>query len=90
VVRRIGYFFSDYIILFDLTLLIKSLGDLCDAGTPGLIPNPVVKGISADGTWRATSREGRSLPRDFSLTNPKGLHLLVLYPQMQPLFVFNS
>ena len=43
----------------------KSLGDLCDGGTPGNIPNPVVKAVSADGTWRATSWESRSLPRDF-------------------------
>jgi hypothetical protein len=34
-------------------------------GTPGHIPNPVVKDVSADGTWRATSWESRSLPRDF-------------------------
>jgi hypothetical protein len=43
-----------------------SLGDLSDVGTPGPIPNPVVKHISADGTWRATSWESRSLPRGFS------------------------
>src|SRR5450759_554120 len=43
----------------------KSLGVLCDVGTPGLIPNPVVKDVSADGTWRATSRESRSMPRVF-------------------------
>jgi hypothetical protein len=34
-------------------------------GTPGPIPNPEVKHASADGTWRATSRESRSLPRGF-------------------------
>ena len=43
-----------------------SLGDLCGRGTPGPIPNPVVKPVSADGTWRATSWESRSLPRGFS------------------------
>ena len=43
----------------------KSLGVLCDVGTPGPIPNPVVKDVSADGTWRATSRESRSMPRGF-------------------------
>ena len=49
----------------------KSLGDLSDGGTPGHIPNPVVKAVSADGTWRATSWESRSLPRDFfSLNRP--------------------
>ena len=31
-------------------LVKKSLGDLSDVGTPGLIPNPVVKDVSADGT----------------------------------------
>ena len=39
---------------------------MSDEGTPGNISNPVVKLISADGTWRATSWESRSLPRDFS------------------------
>jgi hypothetical protein len=43
-----------------------SLGDLSDGGTPGHIPNPEVKPVSADGTWRETSRESRSLPRGFS------------------------
>jgi len=43
-----------------------SLGDLSGGGTPGNIPNPVVKPVSADGTWRATSRESRSLPRGIS------------------------
>jgi hypothetical protein len=45
-----------------------SLGDLCGGGTPGPIPNPEVKPVSADGTWRETSRESRSLPRGFSFT----------------------
>jgi hypothetical protein len=43
----------------------KSLGDWSDGGTPGHIPNPVVKPVSADGTWGATLWESRSLPRDF-------------------------
>ncbi len=46
-------------------LVNKSLGDLSDEGTPGPIPNPVVKLVSADGTWRAASWESRSLPRGF-------------------------
>ena len=46
----------------------KSLGDWSDGGTPGNIPNPVVKPVSADGTWRATSWESRSLPRGFSVS----------------------
>ena len=51
--------------LFSDNLVKLSLGDLSDMGTPGPIPNPEVKHISADGTWRATSRESRSLPRGF-------------------------
>ena len=43
-----------------------SLGDSSDEGTPGNIPNPAVKLISADGTWGAAPWESRSLPRDFS------------------------
>ena len=47
----------------------KSLGDWSDGGTPGHIPNPEVKTVSADGTWGAAPWESRSLPRDFfSLT----------------------
>ena len=45
----------------------KSLGDWSDGGTPGPIPNPVVKPVSADGTWGAAPWESRSLPRDFFL-----------------------
>jgi hypothetical protein len=48
-----------------LNIRIKSLGDLSDEDTPGPISNPVVKLVSADGTWRATSWESRSLPRGF-------------------------
>ncbi len=43
----------------------KSLGDWSDGGTPGNIPNPAVKAVSADGTWGAAPWESRSLPRDF-------------------------
>ena len=46
----------------------KSLGDWSDGGTPGPIPNPEVKTVSADGTWGATPWESRSSPRDFSCT----------------------
>ncbi len=59
--------FDYYIQLLFRTNPVKmSLGDLSDGGTPGNIPNPEVKPVSADGTWRATSRESRSLPRGFS------------------------
>jgi hypothetical protein len=62
-----------------LTFEKRSLGDLSDVGTPGLISNPVVKGVSADGTWRATSRESRSLPRGFFILNsPTHLYFLAL------------
>ena len=54
--------------LFGDNLVKLSLGDLSDVGTPGPIPNPEVKHVSADGTWRATSWESRSLPRGFSLS----------------------
>ncbi len=54
-------------LLFSDNFFVKlSLGDLSDMGTPGPIPNPEVKHVSADGTWRATSWESRSLPRGFS------------------------
>ena len=45
----------------------KSLGDWSDGGTPGHIPNPEVKTVSADSTWGAAPWESRSLPRDFFL-----------------------
>ena len=45
----------------------QSLGDWSDGDTPGHIPNPVVKAVSADGTWGAAPWESRSLPRDFSI-----------------------
>ena len=45
----------------------ESLGDWSDGGTPGHIPNPEVKTVSADGTWGAAPWESRSLPRDFSI-----------------------
>ena len=35
---------------------------MSDKDTPGPIPNPVVKFVSADGTWGATPWESRSLP----------------------------
>ena len=44
---------------------LKSFGDWSDGGTPGNIPNPAVKAVSADGTWGATPRESRSLPKGF-------------------------
>ena len=54
-------------------LVKMSLGDLSGVGTPGPIPNPEVKHVSADGTWRATSRESRSLPRGFSFNIVSGI-----------------
>jgi hypothetical protein len=64
VVQGTGYFFrtSTY---YSLKYKLKSLGDLCDSGTPGHISNPVVKAVSADGTRGVTLWESRSLPRGF-------------------------
>ncbi len=68
VMRRIWYFSGKNINFAVQHNLVKlSLGDLSDVGTPGPIPNPEVKHVSADGTWRATSWESRSLPRGFSI-----------------------
>ena len=41
----------------------RSFGDLSGEDTPGPIPNPAVKLVSADGTWGATPWESRSLPK---------------------------
>jgi hypothetical protein len=43
----------------------KVVGDWSDGGTPGLIPNPAVKPVSADGTGTETYWERRSLPTLF-------------------------
>ena len=40
----------------------RSLGDWSDGGTPGYIPNPVVKPVSADGTAIERSWESRPPP----------------------------
>ena len=53
--------------LFNTNLVKRSLGDPCGGGTPGYIPNPVVKPASADGTAPVAGWESRSLPRDFFL-----------------------
>jgi hypothetical protein len=45
-----------------MNLEISLFGDLSDEGTPGPIPNPEVKLVSADGTWWVTAWESRSLP----------------------------
>ena len=50
---------------YALDLLDKeSYGDLSDEDTPGPIPNPAVKLVSADGSMWATACKSRSLPRD--------------------------
>ena len=61
---------AEYSVLFVIIYILfkvhfKSLGDWSDGGTPGNIPNPAVKAVSADGTWGAAPWESRSLPRDF-------------------------
>ena len=55
----------------------QSLGDLCDSGTPGHISNPVVKPVSADGTWGATPWESRSSPSDFVFNHPVNREALI-------------
>ena len=60
--KRYVYFTNDILLLEIINL---SLGDTSDEGTPGNIPNPEVKLVSADGTWGAAPWESRSLPRDF-------------------------
>ena len=55
----------------------KFLGDRSDSGTPGHISNPAVKAVSADGTWGATPRESRSLPRNFFCFKYHSLTVLV-------------
>jgi hypothetical protein len=61
---------AEYSVLFVIILhtiqgSLKSLGDWSDGGTPGNIPNPAVKAVSADGTCGAAPWESRSLPRGF-------------------------
>ena len=51
--------------LLQLNIVDLSLGDIGGGDTPGPIPNPEVKPVSADGTWLETARESRSLPRGF-------------------------
>ena len=40
----------------------SQVGDDRSVGIPGNIPNPEVKRVSADGTWRAASWESKKLP----------------------------
>lgn len=40
---------------------------MSDEDTPGPIPNPAVKLVSADGTWGVAPWESKSLPRDLFL-----------------------
>jgi hypothetical protein len=54
------------------TWRISLFGDLSDEGTPGPIPNPEVKLVSADGTWRVTAWESRSLPKRLFISLPNG------------------
>ena len=61
-VNYLAFLFSSYTVN-------QSLGDPSDGGTPGYIPNPAVKTVSADGTWGATPWESRSSPRDSSFLN---------------------
>ena len=44
---------------------------MCDVGTPGPIPNPVVKPFRADGSWGASPCESRSSPTKLFAFNGK-------------------
>ena len=50
----------------------SEVGDHRSVGIPGNIPNPAVKRVSADGTWRAASWESKKLPTSLFLFNAKG------------------
>ena len=45
----------------------SEVGDHRSVGIPGNIPNPEVKRVSADGTWRAASWESKKLPTSLFL-----------------------
>ena len=52
----------------------SEVGDHRSVGIPGNIPNPAVKRVSADGTWRAASWESKKLPTSlfcFKFVNQK-------------------
>ena len=48
----------------------SEVGDHRSVGIPGNIPNPAVKRVSADGTWRAASWESKKLPTSLFLFKP--------------------
>ena len=60
----------------------KEVGDMSGEGTPGSIPNPAVKLVSADGTAGATLWESRSLPTPLLFSS---FHFFIPLP---PLFPF--
>ena len=56
--------------VFTVQRKLKSeVGDHRSVGIPGNIPNPAVKRVSADGTWRAASWESKKLPTSLFLFN---------------------
>ena len=56
-------------LLYSFKCLLKKidtqLGKNSCGGTPGPIPNPEVKPVNAESTWREASREDRYLPSFF-------------------------
>ena len=48
-----------------LEIIHTQLGKNSCGGTPGPIPNPEVKPVNAESTWREASREDRNLPSFF-------------------------
>ena len=86
--KRYVYFTNDILLLEIINL---SLGDTSDEGTPGNIPNPEVKLVSADGTWGAAPWESRSLPRDFFYLTPKRQFICIYFPSLRaPLGAWQS
>ena len=72
---------------FNLQLYKKrsEVGDHRSVGIPGNIPNPAVKRVSADGTWRAASWESKKLPTSlfcFKTTKHTGASEAKLLPRI--------
>jgi hypothetical protein len=64
----------------------QSCGGHSEGETPGPIPNPEVKPLSADGTAREASRESRTPPHISSKEgrSPQGSAFFALFPHLNP------
>ncbi len=56
-----------------LEIVNTQLGKNSCGGTPGPIPNPEVKPVNAESTWREASREDRNLPSSMSASLAQSL-----------------